>query len=148
MCLRTAESSPGPGHLQIVPSTTLWRVSENLVISLLALCILFLIHSYDGACFVWLAPLRLAGSVAQMVERSLRMRQVQGSMPCTSKDSPWLGPATRNNGCVNTRAERREENMMEAPGSPMFFRGRASLRVGTARETNFTLALPCAGVPR
>ena len=26
----------------------------------------------------------LKGSVAQMVERSLRMRQVQGSMPCTS----------------------------------------------------------------
>ena len=38
----------------------------------------------------------LKGSVAQMVERSLRMRQVQGSMPCTSIRG--AGPLRRREG--------------------------------------------------
>jgi hypothetical protein len=46
----------------------------------------------------------LHGSVAQMVERSLRMRQVQGSMPCTSIPKP----RTRRRWVFACRVEERE----------------------------------------
>ena len=104
MCSATAESSLGPGHPQIVPHhrrrATVMCVScfgcvwyDGLLFFCFFFWLAFAAFSDLHFCFVCVnvsrvcvaCAQRFAGSVAQMVERSLRMRQVQGSMPCTSK---------------------------------------------------------------